>query len=73
MNKLQEEQVYSDYANSLNQEFETLSKELNCSVSCAMDVWYLRTRSRWTQQLEEQLIQLHKEGKKPNMCEFGCI
>ncbi len=51
---------------------QSLAKELNVSENCAGDVWYLRTRSRWTQELENQLIQLHKEGNPPNMCDFGC-
>lgn len=42
------------------------------SQSCAADVRYLRSRSRWTQELEDELIRLHKEGKPPNMNEFGC-
>lgn len=49
-----------------------LAVELNASEECAMDVFYLRTRSRWTQELENELIQLHKSGVRPNMCEFGC-
>lgn len=51
--------------------FEKLAEELDCSVPCAMNVWYLRQRSRWTQELEDRLIELHDLGTPPNMCEFG--
>lgn len=32
----------------------------------------MRTRTRWAQKLEDELIRSHREGKPPNMCEFGC-
>lgn len=50
---------------------EILAEKLKISHKCACDVRYLRTRSRWTQELENKLIQLHAEGKRPNMNEFG--
>lgn len=50
---------------------ETLAKELNVSEQCATDVWYLRTRSRYTPELEQELIRLHEEGTPPNIHEFG--
>lgn len=49
-----------------------LADHLKCSKACAEDVAYLRTRHRHTQQLEDELIALHKAGKPPNMNEFGC-
>lgn len=49
---------------------QNLAKELNVSDECAMDVWYLRTRSRHTPELEAELIRLHAQGTPPNMCEF---
>ena len=58
------------YYNELNEYFDNLAKELNCSKSCAMNVWYLRQRSRWTQDLETQLIEMDKQGIQPNMNEF---
>ena len=48
-----------------------LAEELNVDSMCAGDVWYLRTRSRWTQELEEELIRLHQAGTPPNMCDYG--
>jgi len=41
--------------------------ELNISHSCASDITYLRSRSRWTQELENKLIQLHNEENPPNI------
>lgn len=52
-------------------EIQEIATELNLSYSCAADVWYLRTRSRWTQTLEDQLITLHQTGNPPNICDFG--
>ena len=48
-----------------------LAKKLGVSDSCAMNIQYLRTRSRWTQDLEEELIRMDKEeGRQPNMCDW---
>jgi lysophospholipase L1-like esterase len=49
---------------------KNLAKELNITESCAMDVWYLRTRSRHTPEKEAELIRLHRDGTPPNICEF---
>jgi hypothetical protein len=56
----------------MNDEQARVAKELNVSDSCASDVVYLRTRSRWTQELEETLIALHAAQVPPNIMEFGC-
>lgn len=52
-------------------EVRGLANELGVSMGCACDVRYLRTRSRWTEELEEELIRLHKAGTPPNVMEFG--
>lgn len=65
------QEFMNEAQNALNQEAEKISKELEVSESCGMDILYLRGRSRWTQQLEDKLIQLYKEGNPPNMCEFS--
>lgn len=54
-----------------NQHISNLAKELGVSEDCANDVAYLRTRSRHTQELENELIRLHAAGTPPNMSEFG--
>lgn len=58
-------------AEATNKYILEITKELDVSDSCAMDVVYLRGRSRWTQELENKLIKLHKENKPPNVYEFG--
>jgi hypothetical protein len=58
------------YYNELQEYFNNLAQELNCSIPCAMNVWYLRQRSRWNQDCENQLIELDNQGIQPNMNEF---
>lgn len=73
MTHTQEEvnQIQDDYYNELQEYLESLAGELQCSVACAGDVWYLRQRSRWTQELENELIALYNADTPPNICEFG--
>lgn len=47
-----------------------LALELEVGEECASDVWYLRTRSRWSEELEAKLIQLHRDGNPPNVFEW---
>lgn len=49
-----------------------LAKEMQVSHECASDILYLRSRTRHTPQLEEELINLHRAGSPPNIFEFGC-
>lgn len=58
-------------ADMTNNEISGIAKINNVSESCAADIYYLRTRSRWSKALEEELITLHKAGTPPNMNEFG--
>jgi hypothetical protein len=51
------------YHGELYQYINKLAAELGISDHVAMDVWYLRTRSRWTQDLEDRLIRAAKSGK----------
>jgi hypothetical protein len=62
--------VQDDYYNEIEEYIKYLAEKLNCSVACAGHVWYLRQRSRWTQELEDELIRLYNEGTPPNICEF---
>ena len=57
-------------ASETNAYISELATELDVSVACASDVWYLRTRSRHTQELEDRLIELHRAGTPPNVMEF---
>lgn len=52
-------------------EIKTLALELNVDETCAADVWYLRQRSRWTSELETELIRLYRAGTPPKIMEFG--
>jgi hypothetical protein len=63
--------MMDDINHETNSYIMKLATDLNVSDSCAADVFYLRGRSRWTQELETELIRLHKEGKPPNICEYG--
>ena len=63
--------VQDDYYNEMEQYFQKLADKLDCTVACATDVWYLRQRSRWTQELEDELLSLYDIGQPPNICEFG--
>ena len=52
-------------------EQEKLAEELGVSFACACDIWYLRTRSRWTEDLEQELIQAHARGETVDINSFG--
>ena len=58
--------------NELNKETNKIANELNVSIRCASDIVYLRTRSRWSEKLESELIELYKNGNPPNIYDFGC-
>jgi hypothetical protein len=49
---------------------EGLANELGISYGAAWDVHYLRNRSRWTQDKENKLIELAKQGVGVNICEW---
>ncbi len=63
-------QLMTEVNKGYDAEIRTIAKELHVSMSCASDVWYLRTRSRWSSELELRLIQEHVEGKKINIFEW---
>jgi hypothetical protein len=51
-----------------NKEILEMSSKFNISEGCANDIFYLRTRSRWTQEKENYLIWLDQNNKKsPNI------
>ena len=59
--------IADEYYSEMSQYMKDLAVELGVSVECAGDVWYLRTRSRHTPELEAELIALHAAGTPPNM------
>ena len=48
---------------------EILAKEHGVTQECAGDIFYLRSRSRWTQEKEDRLIQSYKDGNPLNIFE----
>ena len=63
-------EAMNSYYESIHAGIDSLAAELGVTKECALDVWYLRSRSRHTSELEAELIRLHKEGNPPNVCEF---
>ena len=59
-------QEFNDLMDKIQNEtvkyFQNIAKTLNVSETCASDIYYLRTRSRYTYELEQFLIQLDKSG-----------
>lgn len=71
-----------EYFNSMIEELEKVGDELIVKYNLlplsvyvinkiTSDVWYLRTRSRWSIELEELLVKDGIAGKFYNMGEFG--
>jgi len=60
MEKFQE--VMDDVVNETNFYIENLATTLGVNERVAADIWYLRTRARWTQELENQIIAAAKAG-----------
>ena len=48
-----------------------LAKAESISNRCSADVIYLRSRSRWTIELENELISQHESGNAPDINTFG--
>ena len=63
--------VQQEYYDELEQYMRDLATELGVSVNCAQDVWYLRTRSRHTPELEAELIARWAAGIPPDIGNFG--
>jgi len=73
MTKLSDEQgqqLMDAMNDAINDDITSLMKEKNISWECAADVSYLRTRSRWKQEHEDELIRLHSIGEPPRMCDW---
>lgn len=71
-------QAYDDYFNSMEQEWDNVANELvelyqitlQEAKKISTDVWYFRTRSRWTKALEKQLVIDSVNGIFHNMNEY---
>lgn len=59
------------HAEAVNKYIDEIAQKLEVSDSCAMDIYYLRSRSRWTQEAEDELIRRDQAGEpRPNICEW---
>lgn len=65
------EDPQTTYEREMRSEIRALAEELGVGEDCAADVCYLRTRSRWTPELENELVRLWGQGIRPNIYEFG--
>jgi len=65
------EDVLNEYYDEMEQYMRDLATELGVSVNCAHDVWYLRTRSRHTPELEAELIARWAAGIYTDISNFG--
>lgn len=56
---------------SWDKQIQTIIDVLNISYNYASSIWYLRQRSRWTQELENRLVQMARDGEEcPNIMDF---
>ncbi len=63
--------LMEEIQNGYVKEIQIIAHDLNLNDTYAMCIWYLRTRSRWTQELENKLIEMCREGlDPPNMNEW---
>jgi len=69
MKKFQE--VMDAMNDALVKDVERIASELDISISLAIDIHYLRTRSRWTQEKEDKIIELAHQGILP--LGFSCL
>jgi hypothetical protein len=61
--KMQEfQELMNELAEKTNNCIEDLAKELEIPIGLAGDIWYLRTRSRWSENLEKAFIKASLEG-----------
>ena len=63
----EDEKAYTEYAEAMEAEFANIAQELGINVHQASDVYFLRTRSLWNEELERVLVKAFKEGF--NVCE----
>jgi lysophospholipase L1-like esterase len=64
------QKAMNEYYDDLTRTIEKEAEELGIPIGAMSDVWYLRSRSRWTQEKEDYLIRLARKGKQlPNMME----
>ena len=64
------QKAMDEYYNEMDRYTAEEAEKLGVDVGAMSDILYLHTRSRWTQEKEDYLIKLVKEGKPlPNIME----
>lgn len=56
---------------SIEGDLERIIQEKQVSRLAAWDIWYFRTRSRWSAELEQQIIDGHRQGNPPDVHTLG--
>lgn len=57
------DKAMNEWQDEMSLYIKSVATELNIGFGQAADIVYLRGRSRWTQEKEDYLIQLAREGK----------
>ena len=74
LNTVSDWDAFNNLMNDIHVAQETYAEEeaarLGIELDVARDIIYLRGRSRWTFEKEEKLIELSKQGIRPNIMEW---
>ncbi len=66
------QEVMDAHHDEMLKHYDEVATELGISSDYSIVVVYLRGRSRWTQELEDELIRMSKAGEPvPNTCTYG--
>ena len=61
----------NDPYKEMEEHFKPIAEKLQCSVACAADIWYLKRRSRWSQERENELIREHDMKQRiQKLCDY---
>jgi lysophospholipase L1-like esterase len=62
------QKAMDDYHDEMNRQISEEAHRLGIAFLDMSTIWYLRSRSRWTQEKEDHLIKLAQDGKPlPNV------
>lgn len=71
MTKEEANAAFEEWQGSMEKEFKEIADRFGVSENCAANIFYLRTRSRWSQESEDELIRMDKAGEgQPNINEW---
>lgn len=57
-------ELMGEWQDAMIEDQKDIAKTLNVSLGAASSIQYLRTRSRWTQNKENELVRLDQAGEK---------